>query len=224
MVDILSVVFAKPEQRTKKAINILTERRVNARRALMDEICTIIFTTAQALQQFIIQFRSAETWRSQPQMQIGFTETKMSQTILQIEEHSDHMELNQYKSTNKTFGYQSNVKATKHTELQASLDQPIVSTRVSIADRCLIALSTLKAGRQEMDGNDFGAILAELCSEMNLQTKVQNEINESNKRGLDSISQGRGNENNDMLFNVGTKGKVAPRVDRKRLQIKDSDK
>ena len=114
LVDILSVVFAKPEQRTKKAINILTERRVNARRALMDEICTIIFTTAQALQQFIIQFRSAETWRSQPQMQIGFTETKMSQTILRIEDHSEHMELNQYKSTNKTFGYQSNVKATKH--------------------------------------------------------------------------------------------------------------
>lgn len=54
LVDILSVVFTKPEQRTKKAINILTERRVNARRALIiDEICTIIFATAQALQQFI---------------------------------------------------------------------------------------------------------------------------------------------------------------------------
>ncbi len=59
LASILSVVFAKPEQRTKKVINISTERRVNARIALMDEICTIIFTTAQSLQQFIIQFRSA---------------------------------------------------------------------------------------------------------------------------------------------------------------------
>ena len=75
-----------------------------------------------------------------------------------------------------------------------------------------------------MDDNDFGAILEELCIEMNLQTKVQNETNESNKRGLDSISQGRSNEKDEILFNVGMKGKVAPRVDRKRLQIKDSDK
>ncbi len=33
LTDILSVVFAKPEQRAKKVINILTERRVNARRS-----------------------------------------------------------------------------------------------------------------------------------------------------------------------------------------------
>jgi hypothetical protein len=168
-----SVVFAKPEQRTKKVINILTEKRVNVRRALMDKICTIIFTTAQALQQFIIQFQNAEAWTSQPQKQIGFTEMKASQTIPQIEEQCAHMELNQYKSTNKTFGDQSNVKFTKYTELQASLAQPIVSTRVSIVSRCLIALSALKEeGKQEMDANDFSAILTELCSEMNLQIKV----------------------------------------------------
>jgi hypothetical protein len=74
LANILSVVFAKPEQRTKKVINILTESRVNARRALMDKICTVIFTSAQLLQQFIIQFRSANAWHSQPQIQIGFTD------------------------------------------------------------------------------------------------------------------------------------------------------
>lgn len=49
------------------------------------------------------------------------TATKMSQTVLQIEEQYAHIDLTQYKSTYKAFGYQSNLRSSKHIELQASL-------------------------------------------------------------------------------------------------------
>ena len=122
---------------------------------------------------------------------------------------------------NKVFGYQSNVRSEKQMELQASLEQSTPSTRISIENRCLIALSTLKEGRQEMNGLNFGAILTELCYEMNLQIKVQTETNETHKRGAESISQER--DGGEPGFNVGTKSRVTPRVDRRRLTIKDND-
>jgi hypothetical protein len=100
------------------------------------------------------------------------------------------------------------------------MEQSVTSTRVSIEHRCLIALSTLKEGRQEMNGADFGAILIELCHEMNLQIKVQPDSFEKSKRGADLISQEIDGETS---FNIGPKGKITPRVDRRRLSIKDID-
>lgn len=43
------------------------------------------------------------------------------------------------------------------------------------------------------------------------------------KRGLDSISYGRDSDNKEACFNIGMKGRVLPRVDRRRLLIKDTD-
>jgi hypothetical protein len=79
----------------------------------------------------------------------------MTQIVLQIEEQYEYMELTQYKNANNVFEYQSNVRSAKQIELQASLEQPISSTRVSIKNRCLIALSTVKEGCQEMNVLDF---------------------------------------------------------------------
>ena len=58
---------------------------------------------------------------------------------------------------------------------------------------------------------------------MNLQIKVQTESNETNKRGVGSISQEMDGES-ETPFNMGVKGKTALRVDRRKLQIKDIDK
>ena len=72
-----------------------------------------------------------------------------------------------------------------------------------------------------MNGLDFGAILTELCDAMNLQIKVQTDTNETHTRGAESISQERDGRLSG--FNVGTKSRVTPRVDRRRLSIKDND-
>lgn len=72
--DIASVIFAKPEQKLEKTRSIITEKKVNAHKPLVNELCTIIFTSAQALQQFIQQFRHGEAWKTYSNMQIGFTE------------------------------------------------------------------------------------------------------------------------------------------------------
>jgi hypothetical protein len=186
LTDILSVIFAKPEQRTKKMISIVTERKVNARRALMQERCTIIFTTSQALNQFIQQFRCTRGWRGYPQIQIGFSEENVGTAPIQLMEQQDHMTLNQFKVAYKIFHYLSNERSSKHMELLDAKIQTAVGTLVCIENRCQIALNTLKQGRDEL-GDGFSVILNELCREMNLQGKESDA--ETRKRALAAMNQ-----------------------------------
>jgi hypothetical protein len=204
-VDILSVIFAKPEQKMGKATSIITGRKINARRALMEELCTIIFSSAQTLQQFIYQFKHAQVWNEYPNVQIGFAETGPTTTNATMVAHQHEcMSPSQYRNAFKVFHYISNEGSTKHTELQMTLTQPLIAAGISMTNRCQIALNTLKKGRQEMNSEEFNGILENLCIEMNLQVREHKE--DTHKRPITSIGTDDMDDNKNTT-NTGVKGR-----------------
>lgn len=184
--DIISVIFAKPEHRTYKNVSITTERKVNARRALMDEKCTVIFTTAQALQQFIHFFKQIIVWKEYPLAQIGFMDTTINTSTMQIGEQKEIMSLNQYRAKNQLFHYRSNEANAKQLELKESLVHNVEIHDNGIEVKCQSAITTLKKGMREMSSEEFKSILNEICLSMNLQLKPK-EID--NKRAISSVHQ-----------------------------------
>lgn len=187
LTDIVSVIFATPEHRTYRNVSITTERKVNARRALMDEKCTVIFTTAQALQYFIQFFRQVEVWKEYPQTQIGFMDTGIQLDTLQIGEQYEYISLNQYKLAHKLFHYPSNEATSKQEELQTSRDQPMEMQQIHMGTKCLSAVDTLKKGMKDMPVTEFKQILDEICASMNLQIKTAKGVD--SKRGIAAVNQ-----------------------------------
>jgi hypothetical protein len=184
--DITSVIFAKPEHRTYKNVSIMVERKVNARRALTDEKCTVIFATAQALQQFVHYFRYVEVWKEFNQVQIGFMEAGMQPSSMQIGEQYDYLNITQYRNKNKLFNYKSNEASSKQGELHASKEQPVEMQGPSIGPKCHTAVAILKRGMKEMEVMDFKEILDELCLSMNLQIKPKEA---DHKRTISTVHQ-----------------------------------
>lgn len=184
--DIISVIFAKPEHRTYKNISITAERKVNARRALMDEKCTVIFATAQSLQKLVHYFRHVEIWKKHPQIQIGFMDAGTQPCMTQIGEQQSHISVTQYKNRNKLFNYRSNKASGKQRELQDSKERPAEIKGTPIGPKCHTAVAILQKGLKEMEASEFKEILDELCLSMNLQIK-QKEID--NKRPISSVNQ-----------------------------------
>lgn len=71
----------------------MIRRTVNARRALTDEKCTVIFATAQALQQFVHFFKQVVVWKDYPHVQIGFMDIELQSSTLQIVEQTEFLNI-----------------------------------------------------------------------------------------------------------------------------------
>jgi len=112
--DMISVIFAKPEHVVmRKNISTTAERKVNARRALIDEKCTIIFATNQALQKFVHHFKVAEVWKTYPNIQLGFMDEGTQLMVEPNGEQSEWMTLSQHKNAFKIFHYKYNEASSK---------------------------------------------------------------------------------------------------------------
>lgn len=88
--DICSVIFSKPDLRLRKTIKIASKRKISVKRALVEETCTILFFSDQALHhQFIVNFRNSRPWAMYPEVQLGFADIVFPNTVMKMGEQTE---------------------------------------------------------------------------------------------------------------------------------------
>jgi hypothetical protein len=112
--DICSVIYAKPNLRLRKATSIVAERKIIAKRALADEICTVIFVSQQALHIFITNFRKSSAGQLYPEVQLGFADVVFSNTVQKLGEQHDPIDEETFLSNQSKVEYYSNEYQSEH--------------------------------------------------------------------------------------------------------------
>jgi hypothetical protein len=223
--DMISVIFAKPEHViVRKNISNAIEKKVNAKRALQDEKCTIIFASNHALHKFVYYFKKVEVWSAWPQAQIGFMNEGIIQAMEPMGEQLDYMTQSQYKSAFRLFQYRSNEASAKQTELLASKGQAVEPCVIPIECKCQHAIAILKRGKEEMDEEEFKKVINELCNDMNLQVRQHHDHVDTNKRGAEAMDMDEREGQKESPQSGGNNGKNGAKAERQlRRQNKDME-
>jgi hypothetical protein len=175
--EIVSVIFAKPEQKLKKISSIIIERRVCSQRALTEEKCTIIFATAQALHQFVSYYKNIAVWQEHPKIQIGFNDTPYTGSTAVMAEQREYMGLEQFEKEFPIDYTDSNTNNEVQTKLFASKTGSSNQISMTESQKCHAAINVLKRARSVMSTHMFKPIQDAVIFELGLTTKRAREDN-----------------------------------------------